>query len=71
MPTIKITVQGLRDARDEARLRDALAAEAGVLYAVADHRDGCAEIEYEDDELSLDRVLEIVRAAGYQPRLAG
>ncbi|HWV58150.1 MAG TPA: hypothetical protein VNZ57_11925 [Longimicrobiales bacterium] len=71
MPTINVDVLGMRDENDEERLRAALLAECGVLGVVASHNHRCAEIDYEDDELALDRVLAVIRTAGFEPRLAG
>lgn len=69
MPTAKFHVSGLQCAADERRVEDALRAVEGVFGAVADRH--CVEIDYEDDETSLARLLAVIRAQGFEPRLAG
>lgn len=71
MPTALLCVRGMRDQRDEHRVEQALVAEAGVFGAVANHEESCAEIDYEDDEVTIDRLLEIVRSAGFDGELHG
>jgi copper chaperone CopZ len=71
MPTLKLSVDGLHSADDEDRLQRALAAEPGIFGAIANRQDGCAEIDFEDDELALDRILQIIETSGFHGRLAG
>lgn len=71
MPTLKLCVTGMRSRADEARIEDALRAEPGVYGAVANHEEGCAEIDFDDDELDLDRIFELVRSLGYEAALGG
>lgn len=71
MPTVKLVIRGMRDARDEQRLQSAFAAVPGVFGAVASHRAGCVDVEFEDDELAYDRLIEIARNAGFDASLAG
>lgn len=71
MATLKLYVAGMRSRADEARIEEALRAERGVYGAVANREDGSAEVDFDDDELDLDRILEIVRSLGYEPTLGG
>ncbi|HEX6940474.1 MAG TPA: hypothetical protein VF158_13750 [Longimicrobiales bacterium] len=71
MPTVLLCVTGMTGADDEARLEDALRAEPGVLGAVASHRDGCAEVDIDDDRITYQRLIEVIAAAGFQAELAG
>jgi hypothetical protein len=71
MATLKLRVCGLHGHGDESRLESLLRAERGVLGAIVNHLENCAEIEYQDDELSLERLLRLVHEAGYQAELAG
>lgn len=71
MPTVKLCVYGMRDARDEERVEQALAAERGVFGAVANHETACAEVDCEDDELDILHLLEVVEAVGFRAALGG
>lgn len=71
MPTALLRVSGLRGAEDEARLERALQAEPGVFGAVANHQDGCAEIDFEDDEVTVEQLIEVAESAGFGATLAG
>ncbi len=71
MATLKLCIDGMAGHGDEARVQDALRAHAGVLGAVASWEDACAEIEYEDDEVSLDELVSAVRDLGYRAELGG
>ncbi len=64
-------VTGMDGAEDEARVQDLLRAEPGVLGAVASHRDGCAEVEIDDDRVTYRRLIELIEAAGYRAELGG
>lgn len=71
MPTVLLCVSGMRDAADEQRVQQALEAELGVFGAVASCRNECVDVDYEDDEVRLDRLLEIVESAGFRAALGG
>ena len=71
MPIAKIWIRGLTCAADERRVEEALRAEDGIFGAIANRSSGCGEIDYEDDEVSINRILDIVRDAGFEPELAG
>jgi hypothetical protein len=71
MPTMKLRADGMRDAADEERITGALQAATGVYGAVACAADGCIEVDFEDDEISIDEVLLIVQRVGYAAEIAG
>jgi len=68
---VLLFVTGMDGAEDEARVQDLLRAEPGVLGAVASHRDGCAEVEIDDDRVTYRRLIELIEAAGYRAELGG
>lgn len=71
MATLKLRIGGMRDAADEDRIESVLREETGVLGAVANRTTSCAEIEYEDDEVSMERLVNLVNALGFTAELAG
>ena len=70
MPTIKLSVRGL-DADTEERLERTLMAVDGVFGVVASHEDGCCEVDFEDDVVGIDELLDTAHRAGFQVSLAG
>ncbi len=71
MATLKLRIQGMSGRADEDRIETALRQEPGVLGAIANRAGACAEIEYEDDEASLEHLLDLVRRLGYPAELCG
>ncbi len=71
MATLKLCIDGMAGHGDEARVQDALREQPGVLCAIANWEDACAEIEYEDDEVSLERLVSLVRELGFQAEVGG
>lgn len=71
MATVLLRVQGLRTAADEDRLEEILRAEAGVFGAVASRVDGCAEIDVDDDVVTIAHLIETIDTAGFQAVLGG
>lgn len=71
MSTLKLRITGMGSPDDERRVEDGIRAVPGVLGVVARRRSACAEVEYEDDELSLDHLLVLVRDLGYPVELVG
>jgi copper chaperone CopZ len=71
MPVAKIWIRGLKVAADEQRVEDALRAEPGILGAIANRTSGCGEVDYEDDEVLIQRIIDIVRETGFEAELAG
>lgn len=71
MPTIFFRVTGLRDAGDERRVETALRAEPGVYGAVASREESCAEIDFDDGEVTIGRMAHVIASVGFQATLAG
>lgn len=71
MPTVLLYLSGIAGPDDERRIRQALLAERGVLAVVASEGTGCAEIDIEDDLVSVDRLIEVLENQGYGVRLGG
>ena len=71
MATVKLGVRGMRGPGCAARVESALRAEPGVFGAVVSHVAGCAEVDFEDDEVSVARLVDRVAQAGYTAELTG
>jgi hypothetical protein len=69
MPTQKFWIQGLRH-EDEARIAVRLRQLRGVFFAVLNHRDQCAEVDFEDDEITAREICAAIEALGYPVRPA-
>ncbi|MEW5927490.1 MAG: heavy-metal-associated domain-containing protein [Gemmatimonadota bacterium] len=70
MPTQKLWVRGLRR-EDEDRVAERLRALPGVFFAVLNCRAECAEVDFEDDRVSLEEIRATVRECGYEAEIAG
>ncbi|MEX2582107.1 MAG: heavy metal transporter [Gemmatimonadota bacterium] len=70
MSTQKLHVRGL-SREDEGRVESALRSVSGVLYAAANHVDECAEVEFEDDMVTIAELRERLRELGFESRAAG
>lgn len=70
MATMLLRLPGI-DAADAERLEALLRPLPGVFGVVVSPAEGCAEIDIEDDEIDLDRILERVRRAGFEAKLSG
>ena len=71
MPTAKLCVNGMRNAADERRVEAALRAVAGVFGAQASREAACAEVDFEDDDADVQRLVAAVVEEGFDARLAG
>lgn len=71
MSTLKLCIGGMRGPEDALRIEEGLRGLPGVLGVIARRRSECAEVEYEDDELSIERLLALVRELGYEAQLGG
>jgi copper chaperone CopZ len=71
MATILLQVHGLQSADDEQRLETALRAQPGVFGAVASRQDGCAEVDVDDDVVTIDHLIHTARSAGFRAALRG
>ncbi len=70
MPTLKLSVPSLGDGPDARRLERAYAGERGVFGVVASCGGHCIEIDFEDDEVTPLRLIEIARNAGFDAKIA-
>lgn len=68
MATLLLRIEHLRDG-DERRLEEALRGMTGVFGVVVSGAEGCAELDIEDDEVSVDRIVARVREEGYEARM--
>jgi copper chaperone CopZ len=71
MPTLKLIVRGMHDENDERRVQAALLARAGVYSAVVSRLTGCVEIDFEDDEVTIEALADTARAEGFEARFGG
>jgi cation transport ATPase len=69
MATVRLAVDGMPDATTAARIDRRLRQQAGVFGAVASHVSGYVDIDFEDDEVSIERLIEIIRDAGCEASL--
>jgi copper chaperone CopZ len=65
MPTVRLCIAGLQSRAEEPALEQALRAVAGVYAAAASYREGCVWVDCDDDEVTLDRLMDVVRQRGY------
>jgi copper chaperone CopZ len=70
MPTQKLRVRGLRR-EDEARVTARLRELPGVYFAMLNCGAECAEVDFEDDRVSLEEIRAAVRECGYEAEVAG
>lgn len=70
MPTQKLWVKGLKQ-EDERPIEQRLKELDGVFYAVLNHQDECAEVDFEDDRASLAEIRAALREMGYESQVAG
>lgn len=70
MPTQKFYLPDLTH-QQEPDVEDALGGLDGVLHVAANHSDHCAEVEFEDDCVSLDEIIARLAEAGFTATPAG
>jgi hypothetical protein len=70
MPTQKFVVPGLAPAEQE-KVTNSLMSLDGVLYAIASHPEGCIEIEFEDDCITIEELARHMARLGYPASPAG
>ena len=71
MPTLKLRVKGMESREDEDRVQRILLGEPGVYGAVADHEASCVEVDFEDDEESVQELVALLATNGFEAELAG
>ena len=70
MAVQKFFVPGLTH-EQEREVEQKLRALEGVLYAAANHQDACAEVEFEDDCVTIDELRGVLEKLGFDARIAG
>ena len=70
MPTQKFWVKGLRH-EDEQRVTGHLRGISGVLFALLNHQDECAEVEFEDDRVGVHEIRAAIEELGFEVAIAG
>jgi hypothetical protein len=70
MPTQKFRVPGLNPADQERVIHSVMIVE-GVLYAIASPADGCLEVEFEDDCVTIEELARHIEGLGYPASPAG
>lgn len=68
--TMMLRVEGLA-AGDADRLEAVLRAIPGVFGVVVSGAEGCAEIDFADDEVDYTRIIERVESSGFSAKLSG
>ena len=71
MATAKLNVTGMHCGHCQQKVTQALRGVAGVYSAIVDWPTGEAEVDFNDDALTTDRLLAAVQQAGYEAKLAG
>jgi copper chaperone CopZ len=71
MATAKLWVDGMTCGHCRAKVERALRGIGGVYTAVVDLRDGEAEVDFNDDAVTTEQLINAVAKAGYEARLAG
>ncbi|HUG39810.1 MAG TPA: heavy-metal-associated domain-containing protein [Longimicrobiales bacterium] len=70
MPTLLLRIDGLGE-DDAPALERTLRAIPGVFGVVVSVAAGCAELDIEDDQVSVDTILARVEGEGYTAALSG
>ena len=71
MPCLKLMLEGPPEVAAEQRLRAALEAEHGVFGVVICHDRQAVEIDFEDDEVAVDRLIAVAKEQGFEARIGG
>ena len=65
MGKLMLKITGMTCSHCQTSVEKALAQVPGVYGAVVDLRGGTAEVDYDDDDATLDQLTEAVAKAGY------
>jgi copper chaperone CopZ len=71
MATAKLNVNGMHCGHCQEKVAKALRSVAGVYSAIVDWPTGEAEVDFNDDTVTTERLLVAVKQAGYEAKLAG
>jgi copper chaperone CopZ len=68
---VKLSVAGMTCGHCQATVEQALKGVQGVYAAVVDLHGGAAEVDFNDDALTVDQLVAAVERSGYRAKLAG
>jgi copper chaperone CopZ len=71
MATAKLWVTGMTCGHCQMKVEKALKGVHGVYTAIVDLKDGEVEVDFNDDAVTSDRLIQAVEKAGYGAKLAG
>jgi len=71
MANAKLRVTGMTCGHCQAKVEKALKGISGVYTAVVDLPDGEAEIDFDDDSVTIDQLVKAIGRAGYGAKIAG
>ena len=71
MATAKLWVSGMTCGHCQMKVEQALKGVNGVYTAIVDLKDGEVEVDFNDDAVTSDRLIQAVEKAGYGAKLAG
>jgi copper chaperone CopZ len=71
MATMKLRIDRMTCDHCVAKVEQALRRTRGVYSAIVDLHDGAAEVDFDDDSVTLDVLLDAVVRAGYPAKLVG
>lgn len=71
MANAKLRVTGMTCGHCQAKVEQALKGIRGVYSAIVDLQDGEAEVDFNDDALTIQQLMAAIQKAGYGAKLAG
>ncbi len=71
MANAKLRVTGMTCGHCQVKVEKALKGVSGVYSAVVDLPDGEAEVDFDDDRVTIDQLVAAVGHAGYGAKIAG
>lgn len=71
MPHLRLNINGMTGVPCQQRIEDAINSLPGIQAVVICLGRGHADIEYVDEQVDPERILEAIREAGYDGRLGG
>jgi copper chaperone len=71
MASAKLHVSGMTCGHCQAKVQQALSTVSGVYSAVVDLEVGEAEVDFDDDSVTMQQLLAAVEQAGYGAKLVG
>jgi Cu+-exporting ATPase len=71
MAHLRLNIAGMTGTPCQQKIERALEALPGMYSAVVCLERGYADVEYGEDRLTTDQVMQAIRTAGYETRLGG